>query len=108
MVGLGMHPMPDFIRRFTGFDLVEACTKLEWPNEIEISDFEGVWQRSTPMEHGLRLIEKIDLIVTKQLTDRAIDRTDVAYLSERVTEEYEGRLINCSEEQATELFARFD
>ncbi len=45
------------------------------PNEIEISDFEGVWQRSTPMEHGLRLIEKIDLIVTKQLTDRAIDRT---------------------------------
>lgn len=77
------------------------------PNEIEISDFEGVWQRSTPMEHGLRLIEKIDLIVTKQLTDRAIDRTDVAYLSERVTEEYEGRLINCSEEEATELFARF-
>jgi hypothetical protein len=46
------------------------------PDEIEISDFEGVWQRSTPMEHGLRLIEKIDLIVTKQLTDRAIDRTD--------------------------------
>jgi hypothetical protein len=77
------------------------------PNELAISDFEGVWQRSTPIEHGLRLIEKIDLIVTKQLTDRAVDRTDVAYLSGRITEEYEGRLINCSEEEARELFARF-
>jgi hypothetical protein len=59
------------------------------------------------MGHGLKLIEKIDLIVIKQLTDRAIDRADVAFLSDRVTKEYEGRLIDCSEEEATELFARF-
>jgi hypothetical protein len=77
------------------------------PNELEISDFQGVWERSTAIEHGLRLIEKIDLIVTKQLTDRPIDRTDVAYLSEKVAEAYEGQLANCSEAEAKELLARF-
>jgi len=77
------------------------------PNELEIADFEDVWQRSTAIEHGLRLIEKIDLIVTKQLTDRPVDRTDVAFLSEKVTHEFKERLVNCSEEEATELFARF-
>jgi hypothetical protein len=31
----------------------------------------------------------------------------VQYLSERVAEEYKARLVNCSEDEATELFARF-
>jgi hypothetical protein len=35
------------------------------PNEFEAGDFEGVWERGTSIDHGVRLIEAIDLIVTK-------------------------------------------
>lgn len=77
------------------------------PNELEVSDFEEVWTRSTLVERGVRLMEKIDLIVTKQLTDRLHDLTDVKFLSGKIEEEYRARLIDASEQEAREMFARF-
>ena len=77
------------------------------PNELELSDFEGAWERSTPIDRGLRLMEKIDLIVTKQLTHRLQDATDVGFLSEKIEEEYRARLINSCEQEAIEMFGRF-
>jgi len=87
---------------------------LDWPidvfykpNEFDVSDFEGVWQRSTPSDRGLRLMEKIDLLVTKQLTDRLGDRADIGFLTGKVEEEYRARLKDCSEQEAKEMFERF-
>ncbi|MBV8223902.1 MAG: hypothetical protein JO232_01795 [Verrucomicrobia bacterium] len=87
---------------------------LDWPidvfykpNELDVSDFEGVWQRSTPSDRGLRLMDKIDLLVTKQLTDRLADRADIGFLTGKVEEEYRARLKDCSEQEAMEMFERF-
>jgi hypothetical protein len=50
-------------------------------NSVERST-EG-WERGTSMDHGVRLMEAIDLIVTKQLADRPHDETDIRFLTIR-------------------------
>jgi hypothetical protein len=77
------------------------------PNELEAADFEGVWVRGMPIEHGLRLIEAIDLIVTKQLTDRPQDETDIRFLTSKIEAQYRERLKTCSEAEAVSMLARF-
>ena len=58
------------------------------PNELEAGDFEGIWERGIPIKHGVRLIEAIDLIVTKQLTNRPHDETDIRFLTRKIESEY--------------------
>ena len=77
------------------------------PNELEAADFEGVWQRGKALEHGIRLMEEIDLIVTKQLTNRPNDRTDIRFLQDKIEAAYRDRLRTCSAEEAQEMLARF-
>jgi hypothetical protein len=77
------------------------------PNELEAADFEAVWQRGKPLEHGIRLMEEIDLIVTKQLTNRPNDRTDIRFLQDKIEAAYRDRLRTYSAEQAQEMLARF-
>jgi hypothetical protein len=77
------------------------------PNELEPSDFEGVWERGIPIEHGVRLIEAIDLIVTKQLTDRPQDETDIRFLTNKIEAKYRARLRTCSESEAVSMLDRF-
>jgi hypothetical protein len=77
------------------------------PNELEAADFEAVWQRGKPLEFGIRLMEEIDLIVTKQLTNRPNDRTDIRFLQDKIEAAYKDRLRTCSSEQAQEMLTRF-
>jgi hypothetical protein len=77
------------------------------PNELEVSDFEAVWQRSTPSDRGLRLMDKIDLLVTKQNTTRITDVTDIKFLEDKIESEYRSRLVSCSEQEARQMFERF-
>jgi hypothetical protein len=76
-------------------------------NELEAADFEGVWERGTAIDHGVRLIEAIDLIVTKQLTDRPHDETDIRFLTHKIEAEYRSRLRACSEAEAVSMLDRF-
>jgi hypothetical protein len=64
-------------------------------------------ERSTPSDRGLRLIEKIDLLVTKQNTTRITDVTDIKFLDEQIEKQYRPRLMNCNEKEAREMFERF-
>jgi hypothetical protein len=66
-----------------------------------------VWERGTPIDHGVRLIEAIDLIVTKQLTDRPHDETDIRFLTQKIEAEYSSRLRTCSEAEAASMLERF-
>jgi hypothetical protein len=77
------------------------------PNELEAGDFDGVWERGTSIDHGVRLMEAIDLIVTKQLTDRPHDETDIRFLTHKIETEYASRLKTCSEAEAASMLARF-
>lgn len=77
------------------------------PNELEKADFESIWQRAKSMENGIKLIEEIDLIVTKQSTGRPHDESDIRFLNDKVEASYKTSLKSCSETEAKALFARF-
>ena len=77
------------------------------PNEFDAADFEGVWERGTSIDHGVRLMEAIDLIVTKQLTDRPHDETDIRFLTNKIEAQYRARLRTCSEAETAAMLDRF-
>jgi hypothetical protein len=65
------------------------------------------WERGTSIDHGVMLIEAIDLIVTKQLTDRSQDETDIRFLTKKIEAQYRSRLRTCSEAEAVSMLDRF-
>ncbi len=77
------------------------------PNHLEASEFDEIWQRSNPLEDGTRLIDEIDLIVTKMATGRPHDEADMRFLQQKVENAYRERLRSCSPNEATKLFERF-
>lgn len=91
--------------RVTGFRFpVDVFRK---PNELELSDFDGVWARAQIMEDGVALPHEIDLYVTKANTGREHDWLDQMFLQSRVKERMESRIPVCDLIEAKALFDRF-
>ena len=77
------------------------------PNEMEISDFEAVWNRAAPQADGTRLPDVVDLLVTKQDSGRAKDTYDIQFLEGKAEETYLERLPKAPAEAALEMLSRF-
>lgn len=77
------------------------------PNELEISEFDEVWDRATALDDGTRVPDVIDLLVTKQATGRDKDTQDIAFLEAKAEREYLTKLPTASAEEATFMLARF-
>lgn len=77
------------------------------PNELEISEFDAVWERATALDDGTRVPDAIDLLVTKQATGRDKDLQDIAFLEAKAEREYFAKLPTASAEEAACMLARF-
>ena len=77
------------------------------PNELEVSEFDDVWNRATPLDDGTRVPDVIDLLVTKQATGRDKDVQDIAFLEAKAEREYLTRLLAASAEEAAFMLGRF-
>ena len=77
------------------------------PNELEMSEFDEVWDRATALDDGTRVPDVIDLLVTKQATGRDKDTQDIAFLEAKAEREYLAKLPTTSAEEAAWMLARF-
>ncbi len=77
------------------------------PNELEISEFDDVWNRATALDDGTRVPDVIDLLVTKQATGRDKDLQDIAFLEAKAEREYLAKLPTASADEAAAMLARF-
>ncbi len=77
------------------------------PNELEISEFDDVWNRATQLDDCTRVPDAIDLLVTKQATGRDKDLQDIAFLEAKAEREYLAKLPTASADEATLMLARF-
>ena len=91
--------------RIMGFEI--PVDLFRRPNEMETNDFEEVWSRSQVLHEGLKLPEKLDLLITKSNTARASDSKDTAFLDEMVRKEYAEILPRCGLEEATKKLYRY-
>lgn len=77
------------------------------PNELEISEFDDVWNRAIALEDGTRVLDVIDLLVTKQATGRDKDLQDIAFLEAKAEREYLVKLPTTSGADAVDMLERF-
>ncbi len=77
------------------------------PNELEISEFDDVWNRATALNDGTRVPDTIDLLVTKQATGRDKDLQDIAFLEAKAEREHLAKLPTATAEEAAFMLARF-
>ena len=54
------------------------------PNEIEPEEFDEMWERSSLKEDGVRLLDPLDLLISKEDTGRASDLADQSFLQQKV------------------------
>lgn len=77
------------------------------PNELEIEDFDLVWNRASELPGGIRLPHELDLYMTKANTGREHDLQDQLFLERRVKDRFRERLPMCDFEEALALLNRF-
>jgi hypothetical protein len=77
------------------------------PNELDMSEFDAVWDRATALDDGTRVPDAIDLLVTKQSTGRDKDLQDIAFLEAKAEREYLAKLPTASATEAAFMLARF-
>jgi hypothetical protein len=77
------------------------------PNEIEESAFEEIWSRATIKEDGVYLPDAIDLLLSKQDTERDSDQADIHFLESKIRRELGARLATGTLEEADAIFARY-
>ncbi len=77
------------------------------PNELDVTEFESVWERGTELEDGTRVPDVIDLLVTKQATGREKDMQDIAFLEAKAEREYAKKIPSASEQEARTMLERF-
>lgn len=77
------------------------------PNQLDVSDFDDVWNHSRELPDGTRLIDEIDLVVTKMDTGRIHDEADIRFLHDKIEKAYMRQIRTCSVDEAAKLFERF-
>ncbi|MGI8436214.1 MAG: hypothetical protein ACR2NX_04835 [Chthoniobacterales bacterium] len=77
------------------------------PNELEMTEFDEVWARASPLDDGTRIPDVIDLLVTKQITGRTKDTQDIAFLEAKAESEYLARLPSATPTEVLAMLARF-
>jgi len=107
---IGLPLLPSVIERDGVIRIMGANHPLDIfrrPNELEMGEFDEVWERGRILEDGTRLPDLIDLLVTKQRTGRQKDMTDILFLELKAEGEYLEELPDATEARATEMLGRF-
>lgn len=77
------------------------------PNELDMTEFDEVWERATPLNDGSRIPDAVDLLITKQSTGRDKDALDIAFLESKIQRQYLRQLPGASGEEAIKMLERF-
>lgn len=77
------------------------------PNVLECEDFDAVWQHAQTWADEVRVMDAVDLILTKENTGRNQDTEDIRFLEGKIHTNFGARLAVGSLEEARALFARY-
>lgn len=77
------------------------------PNILECEDFDAIWEHAESWADGVRVMDAVDLILTKENTGREQDMQDIGFLEGKIHTDFGARLAGASLEEARALFARY-
>ena len=77
------------------------------PNNLACEDFQTVWGQAEPWADDVRVMDPMDLILTKENTGREQDRQDIGFLEAKIRTDFGARLAVASLDEARALLARY-
>lgn len=77
------------------------------PNEIEEDAFDEMWSRATLKDDGVYLPDAVDLLLSKQSTERHRDQEDIHFLESKIRADLGARLATATRTEAEAIFARY-
>ncbi len=95
----------DGVVRVTG--LVTDLDLFYRPNGLERADFDAVWERASVWAEEVRVVDPLDLIVTKDGTGRDQDQLDISFLEAKLRNDLGSRLKTATPAEAEAIFARY-
>lgn len=95
----------DSVIRIIGLDRPLDIFRV--PHNLEVNDFDAVWERAKMQISSMRVPDEIDLLVTKEETDRPHDIADISFLEDKVRRYLSDVLKTCSYDDAKNIFARY-
>jgi len=95
----------DCVIRIAGLDRPVDLFRI--PNNLEVGDFELCWQHSVISLGDVRVMDEVDLLVTKEDTSRDQDAADIAFLERRIRNRIVPFLLTCNATEADSVLARY-
>lgn len=77
------------------------------PNNLETGDFELCWQHAVMSLGDVRVMDEVDLLLTKEDTTRDQDVADVAYLERRIRSRLIPLVRTCDVGEADAILSRY-
>jgi len=72
--------------RVVGLDMDLDVFRI--PHNMDAEDFEGAWRRSLPCKGSYRLMDEVDLALTKFDTGRSLDISDSSFLEGKANDKF--------------------
>lgn len=77
------------------------------PNTLPCEEFDAIWHRAAAWADEVRVIDPVDLILTKENTGREQDMQDIGFLEGKIRTDFGARLATCPPGEARALLARY-
>lgn len=95
----------DHFVRILGAD--EPVDIFRIPTNFDVRDFDEAWARGRLLEDDLRLMDEVDIVLSKLNTGRDQDVNDIGFLENKIENAYRAKLSSCSLDEACTLLERF-
>lgn len=95
----------DSVARVSG--LIADLDLFRKPNGFELEDFDAVWIAAEPRAEGVRVMDPVNLFLSKENTGREGDRRDISFLEPIIRRDLGTRLAVASLEEARGILARY-
>jgi hypothetical protein len=77
------------------------------PNGLACAEFDEVWKRAARWADEVRVMEPLDLLLTKENTGREQDQQDIFHLEGIIRRNLGDRLATATAAEAREIFDRY-
>jgi len=95
----------DGVIRISGLDRPLDIFRV--PHNLDVSDFDVIWDRAQRSAGKTRIPDEIDLLITKEETSRPQDAADISFLENKIRSRLSSTLTSCTIEEATQILERY-
>lgn len=95
----------DGVMRIVGLDRPIDVFRI--PNNMDAAEFENIWARSSDISKNIKVLDEVDLLLTKEDAGRSHDLADITFLESKIRKKYCDELKNADYARAMFLFSRY-